>query len=375
MGSRLFARFFLVALVGLALGSVTPAPAVAQEAVSRAVRHVRPGVSHLYLKRHTKAGPMVVHVLRVDPRYATIKSVVAQRRGGGFSRAAVSRIARASGALAAINGSFFNFVNNEPAGLMVQDGQIISSDTHNRSVFGIRYDGTPFIDDARVRAAVLLEDGRELVVQGVNRAAKPNQMTLYTSHFGATTRTKPYNYRYEAAIDSQGVVVRASNGNLAIPRGGHVLSANGKHFGRAMYGLRPGTRALVYTQLSGVWEGVRYAVGGGPTIVKNGRVRVTARKEGFGSHIASGRAPRTAIGYTPAGVTLMVTVDGRVPRHSVGCTLQELARIMIDLGAVAAINLDGGGSTVMVINGRPVNRTSGGVERLVSNAIGVFPLE
>jgi exopolysaccharide biosynthesis protein len=71
----------------------------------------------------------------------------------------------------------------------------------------------------------------------------------------------------------------------------------------------------------------------------------------------------------------MVTVDGRVPKHSVGCTLQELARIMIGLGAAAAINLDGGGSTVMVIDGKPVNRTSGGGERLVSNAIGVFPLE
>jgi exopolysaccharide biosynthesis protein len=139
--------------------------------------------------------------------------------------------------------------------------------------------------------------------------------------------------------------------------------------------LRPGSRALVYTQLTGEWEGVRYAVGGGPTIVHAGRVHVTAKQEGFGSHIASGRAPRTAIGYTAEGYALMVTVDGRAPKHSVGCTLYELARLMVELGAVNAINLDGGGSSTMVIGGKAVNKVSGGSERYISNVIGIFDKE
>jgi len=351
------------------------APALAQGATSHVVRNLVHGASHYYLKRETKAGPMVAHVLRADPRFVAIRSVLAQKPGGGFARAKVSQIAKSAGAMAAINGSFFNFVSNEPAGLLVQDGQIVSSGLSNRSVFGIRYDGTPFIDDARVRAAVLLEDGRELAIAGVNRNAKPNQITLYTTHFGKSTNTQIHPYRYEAAIDGQGRVIEASNGNLPVPKGGYVVSANGKAFKRVFESLQPGARALVYTQLSGVWEGVRYAVGGGPTIVHSGRVHVTAKQEGFSSHIASGRAPRTAIGYTPSGVTLMVTVDGRVPKHSVGCTLNELARMMIELGCTEAINLDGGGSTVMVIDNKPVNRLSAGTERLVSNAIGIFPLE
>ncbi len=370
---RHFAAFTLG--LSLALGAFPASQAAAQGTLSHAVRQLGTGVSHLYLKRQTKAGPMVAHVLRADPRFVAIKSLLAQKPGGGFSRARVSQIAKNFGAVAAINGSFFNFVNNEPAGLLVQDGQIVSSGLHNRSVFGIRYDGTPFIDDARVRAAVLLEDGREMAIAGVNRRAKPNQITLYTAHFGKATTTQINPYRYEAAIDARGTVIEASNGNLPIPKGGYVVSANGKAFKRVMESLQPGSRALVYTQLSGVWEGVRYAVGGGPTIVENGKVHVTAKQEGFGSHIASGRAPRTAIGYTPSGVTLMVTVDGRVPKHSVGCTLVELARMMIELGCVQAINLDGGGSTVMVIGDKPVNRLSAGQERLVSNAIGIFPLE
>lgn len=368
----LFTVFFGLALI---TSSLAPAPAQAQGSLTRVARQLTSGAAHYYIKRQTKAGPMVAHVLRADPRLVSIRSILAQKPGGGFSRAKVSAIAKAAGAVAAINGSFFNFVNNEPAGLLVQDGQIVSSGIHNRSVFGIRYDGTPFIDDAKVKASVLLEDGRELGIAGVNRTAKPNQITLYTSHFGKATGTQIHPYRYEAAIDSHGTVIESSNGNLPIPRGGYVVSANGGSFKRVMTSLQPGSRALVYTKLSGVWEGVRYAVGGGPTIVHSGKVHVTAKKEGFSSYIASGRAPRTAIGYTPAGVTMMVTVDGRVPKHSVGCTLSELARMMIELGCVEAINLDGGGSTVMVIGDKPVNRLSAGMERQVSNAIGIFLLE
>ena len=139
--------------------------------------------------------------------------------------------------------------------------------------------------------------------------------------------------------------------------------------------MRPGVRALVYTQLNGKWEGVRYAVGGGPTIVRGGKVYVTSREERFGSHIASGRAPRTAIGYTAEGYTMMVTVDGRAPKHSVGCTLYELARLMVEMGAVEAINLDGGGSSTMVIGGKPINKVSAGSERYISNVIGIFDKE
>lgn len=339
------------------------------------VRKLKSGVIHYHVKRQTAAGPMAINVLLADPQQVTLKSLVAKRPGGGFGRAKVSQIAKGFGALAAINGSFFSFTNNEPTGLLVLDGQIVSSSQFNRSVFGIRYDGTTFIDDARVKAAVLLDDGRELTVHRVNHVAPRDQMTLYTPHFGRTTRTTIQPDRYEAAIDANGVVIEVSNGDLPIPPSGYVISSQGKSYPWLVDHLQPGVRALVYTQLSGKWEGVRYAVGGGPTIVRNAKVYVNARQEKFGSHIATGRAPRTAIGYTQEGYALMVTVDGRQPKHSVGATLFELARLMVELGAVEAINLDGGGSSTMVIHGKPVNKVSGGSERFVSNVIGIFSRE
>ena len=343
--------------------------------LAQASRQLATGVTHTYLKRKTAAGPMAVHVLRVDPRLVTIRSLMATRPGGGFGRAPVSAIARAYGAIAAVNGSFFSFKSNEPTSLLLVEGQIVSSSPYERSVFGIRYDGSTFIDDARIHAAVLLDDGRELGISRVNHQAKPNELTLYTPHYGPVTRTRIEPFRYEAAIDHDGTVIAVSNGNMPIPRGGYVISGNGWSYRTLVGALAPGSRALVYTRLPERWEGVRYAVGGGPTILKNGTVHVTAAREGFDHHIASGRAPRTAIGHTASGQTVMITVDGRQPKHSVGCTLSELARLMAEMGAIEAINLDGGGSSTMVVGGKAVNKVSGGTERLVSNAIGVFPLD
>ena len=81
------------------------------------------------------------------------------------------------------------------------------------------------------------------------------------------------------------------------------------------------------------------------------------------------RNPRTAVGATADGRLLIVTVDGRQPGHSVGMSLRELAELFVRLGARSAINLDGGGSTTMVIDGTIVNRVSDPQERRVPTAL------
>jgi exopolysaccharide biosynthesis protein len=122
------------------------------------------------------------------------------------------------------------------------------------------------------------------------------------------------------------------------------------------------------------------AVGGGPRLLRDGRVAVAARAEGFAplrsfaQAFVRGRQPRTLAGVTEDGRLLLVTVDGRRPGWSVGMTLPEAARLMRSLGATDALNLDGGGSTTMVVRGQVVNRPSDRVgERAVSNALYVTP--
>ena len=102
-------------------------------------------------------------------------------------------------------------------------------------------------------------------------------------------------------------------------------------------------------------------------------MRVLAHQQHFRADVARGRAPRTAFGVTADDRYLLVTIDGRRPGYSVGATLSELAWAMREMGAVEALNLDGGGSTTMWLRGRTLGRPSDGRERWVSTALLVLP--
>lgn len=103
---------------------------------------------------------------------------------------------------------------------------------------------------------------------------------------------------------------------------------------------------------SEIWN-VSQGVGGGPVLLKNGKINLTDKEEGFGgSHLQ--RHPRTAIGYKDKNTLIMMVVDGR-QEASAGVTLPELAQLMFETGAVEAVNLDGGGSSAMVAANEVVN--------------------
>jgi hypothetical protein len=101
-------------------------------------------------------------------------------------------------------------------------------------------------------------------------------------------------------------------------------------------------------------------IGGGPTLVKSGKINVTYNEEVFwGSGVGLDNGdPRTAVGYTKNNHCIMIVADGRQTSWSNGVGLTELAQIMIDLGCVEAMNLDGGGSTQMAVGNKLVNTPS-----------------
>ena len=124
------------------------------------------------------------------------------------------------------------------------------------------------------------------------------------------------------------------------------------------------------------------AINGGPRLLRNGGVEITAFAEGFHwqenpefyYRFGIRRNPRTLTGVTASGKLLLVTVDGRLPGWSVGASFRESALIMRSLGAVDAVNLDGGGSTTLSINQQLVNRPSDATrERPIADAIIIQP--
>jgi exopolysaccharide biosynthesis protein len=102
-----------------------------------------------------------------------------------------------------------------------------------------------------------------------------------------------------------------------------------------------------------------WAVGGGPVLVKDGAIFISNNEEKkFAGKAIADHHPRTAMGYTKDGYLILLAVQGRMKNIAVGTTLTETAQILIDLGAVEAINLDGGGSSCLLINGKETIKPS-----------------
>lgn len=115
-----------------------------------------------------------------------------------------------------------------------------------------------------------------------------------------------------------------------------------------------------------LWAYVREAVGGGPRLLSNGQISIDSGDEGFDNGFVNFKYPRTAVGITQDGSHLiLVAVDGH-QAASEGISLYDLAAVLKRYGAYDAINLDGGGSTTMAVNGVSVND---GMERPVADML------
>jgi exopolysaccharide biosynthesis protein len=164
---------------------------------------------------------------------------------------------------------------------------------------------------------------------------------------------------------------------------GFVISAVGKARQWVKANLRKGSKVTFSWTLLPLdpnlendhetWRRAYSIVGAGPQLIKAGKVEITDKQEKMGPTFRRDRHPRTAIGRLASGRLVLVTVDGRQTGVSAGMSLDMLADLLLELGTVEAINLDGGGSTTMVVRNRLVNRPSDQTgERPVSDAILVF---
>ncbi|MCX7780169.1 MAG: phosphodiester glycosidase family protein [Negativicutes bacterium] len=325
---------------------------------------IAPGITHTYWLRGQAAGPVAAHILEVDLRrgYA-VKPLLSNGAVQGLDT--LSAMAARPDVVAAVNGAYFA-PGGHIIGLLKMDGEIISTPTVPRTAVGILPDGRIFLDQAEYSGAAFLPGGRTVAINAVNSERGDNELVLYNGYYGASTLTNKFGVEYVVA---GGKVTAAGDGNTPIPAGAVVLSAHGEA-AKALSGLKIGDTVTITQTLGQIWDKAVHALGAGPALVKNGGVYITTKIEEFGSDVAGGRAPRTALGLMPDGKLLLVTVDGR-QQHSVGLTLWELALFMQELGAVEAMNLDGGGSTEMVICDKVVNKPSDGRERRIGSGLAV----
>lgn len=371
----------LLALVALGATILAPAdaPARARDERARArlvtTRRIAPGL--VFIRIVERKIPRRTFVLRVNLRKA-ISLDVALARSRLPARRPLSEIAKAAGALAGING---DFGLARPVHPMAQDGELVQTSDQLGTLFAVTRDESRVLfAKPTVHVSVVdLASGRVLTLDRWNHGDPAPGEIVGFSPLGGTLEMPP---AYACSVrllptgpprpaDGDGVErdyvvdVGGCSESPLTRDGGVVLSAApATEEATMLLALAPGTPVRLRWTFG--WPGVFDAVGGGPLLLQDG-VPTGICNSGCGVQ------PRTGVGVTATGRILLVVVDGRKPRWSIGASADTFARIMRDLGAVTALNLDGGGSSTMVVDGEVVNRPADGHERAISNAILVLP--
>jgi exopolysaccharide biosynthesis protein len=348
------------------------------------------GVTHEKITRFTDNGWLSINVLRVDLSNDNVRVDTLSNSETIQKLANVKALTESSGAVAAINASFFNWMQQSgygyPDGPVVQSGKVISADReYNRyndsmGTFSISNLNEAMFNFWKTDMELIAPNGTSAQVFKFNKPNTDNYNTIAIYDRKWTTNSPGASAECPSLVEmvvNQNVVVDIRRGlpSVEIPENGYVVVANGANGDFLANNFGIGDLATLSISTTPDWSQTKMAVTGSAIIVKDGSI---PSKFSYVSSDTNGKVPRTAVGSTASGKELLlVTVDGR-QNSSIGMTLTELANLMISLGAYNALNLDGGGSTTMAVR-EPgtnkiniVNTPSDGAPRKISTAIGIF---
>ena len=356
-------------------------------------RNIAPGVLLYHVDTPALVeppGPLSMWMLRLDRTRIDLQAVLANDEIMGVET--VGDIAARHKPVAAINAGFF-LPNGDPAGVMTIDGRLVSDTRRPRGAVGISSDKTGVkLVFARLKATASLvlqnkttpsNDGSAMAtvpIDGIDTTRLRGQLMLFTPSYHADTDTAKGGLEW--VIDRQrGRLISGPHraGKTRIPPRGYVLSYGGEVAPESLQLLGRNTRVRLdirYEPVEGEpksWLVAQDIVGGAGLLIRDGRDVEDWSVEQFNQGFAENRHPRTMIGTTADGTVWLVTVDGRQPEVSVGMSLVELRSLARRLGLVNALNLDGGGSTTMWVQGQVVNKPSDATgPRKVSDALLVY---
>lgn len=326
------------------------------------IKDVETGIKHIRLTRTYNGRPVKINVVEINRTLnpdLKITPVLASDKLN--SKSGISRIAKKNNSLVAINGTFFKPQTGVPLGTLMIDGEIQTGPIYDRVALGIFENR---FDTARVQLnANLITKNESIKIDNINQPRMLSTYTLmYTPRWGLKSAPTP-KYGMQVAIKDN-EIIETSETSLQIPENGYVISGPVSKLGK----LKKGDKVKVDIMTIPEWENVTHIISGGPYLLKKGDVFIDVKEEKLPA--ITGRNPRTAVGYTADNNLVLVTVDGR-EQASVGMSLRELALFMKSIGCYEAINLDGGGSSVLYINGQIANHPAqkGGIA--LSNALTV----
>ena len=312
-------------------------------------------------------------------------------------------------------------INGEPAGISIINGELLSEATNGRSALVIE-NNSPLkvyiahnlknlmkissndfnynINGINRKPGKILNCGNQLLVKSTPPVhdfvcSNPNEIIIFNRGFGEDS---PKGIGFEFIIDVEGKVISKNNKRGdKIPEKGYLIQATGTFAEQLEKFIHINSKVSLKIKIMSdegeikLKKGI-YAINGGPTLIKNSEIDYKARYEegfetqfkdikisdkyvdkkdkatinedshnnrfGFYNGWVVRRHPRTAIGITKDNKVYLVVVYGRQPKITAGASITEIAKLMKSLNCIDAFNLDGGGSSMMIVNGKKTGKSS-----------------
>lgn len=254
-------------------------------------------------------------------------------------------------AVAGINASFFNTTLGYPLGLVIQDGELLSGSLFNRVALGVpNGKGLPRFERVDIQGNLRFAEGSQIQIDTFNQPrVDSSHVVLYTRLWG--TQSPPANSETYALRFSEGVLNAVSaDGPLPIGTEDWVVFGPKDKLKAGLNPLLNGLPVELSIRSTPDWTSMGQAVGGGPYLLKDGSEFIDGPAQRFGNLPKLEQTSRTAIGLTPQKELVLVVTDKRP-----GTTLPQMAIILKELGCNEAMNLDGGSSSQMVVQGNVVS--------------------
>ena len=321
-------------------------------------------------QRTIKVGVKPIQVFRAGGRLSrlgiTLQPLVKAEQQQGLRF--LPQLSQPAGALVAVNGGFFNRINQLPLGAVRHQGVWLSGPILNRGVIAWGSSGDLQFGRLRLNQTLQVNNGRRWSLMALNSGYVQKGLSLYTPAWGP--RYRALSGEEEALLIRGGRVEATVDKNslqrgIAIPKDAELVVARG----RTPLPARPGDRIQVTERSLSPLAQQPNVLGGGPLLMQNGNVVLNGRLEGFSPGFMSLAAPRTVVAQGPSGQWLM-TLRGAAGSDP---TLVETALAAQQLGLRDALNMDGGSSTTLVVAGRTVMNGRSSTPR-VHNGLGLIPL-
>lgn len=298
-----------------------------------------------------------LHIVTIDPKKVSLELIKADDTCVGLNQ--TTKLAQHAGAFAAINGGFFN-TDGIPAGIMKIGTRWFADAHYERAALGWKKDGTYLIDRIASTWSLTIEN-KTYRAHRLNQPNNSYHATLYSPLYSNNSVRIDKKDIALFITDNTVIAIKKNNDTITIPHHGYVFVIGHQSKINASLikvGMKVTINHRIKTNKQEVseWKTMDYIVGGTPLLIKNGKKITDFTQEKIQEKFISQHHCRTAVGMLANGSWLLVVIDGRDNQNGRGVTLHELADIMEELGCIDAINLCGGKSSTLVIQGTAVSK-------------------